>query len=65
MEGLLTVKEAAAILRWHPKYVYKLASNGTIPSERVGKRSVRFRETVIQGLLRAREDTREGEGGNS
>ena len=43
---VLSVYEAAELLRLHPKTVYKLAASGQIPGKRIGN-SWRFRRSQI------------------
>lgn len=45
-EELLTVTEAAKLLKLHPKTVIKLALNGDIPAKRYG-RSWRFKRSDL------------------
>ncbi len=57
MERLLSVRELAALISWDQMTVYKKASSGEIPGRiRLGRRSIRFRETVIEAWLREREN---------
>jgi len=57
MERLLSVRELSALISWDPMTVYKKASSGEIPGRvKLGRRSIRFRETVIAAWLREREN---------
>lgn len=50
---LMTVVEVAALLRLHPKTVYRLVEEGKLACIRVG-RSVRFRADVIEQLSKGK-----------
>ncbi len=54
-EPLLTVEEAAAHLRIHPKTLQRMARNCQIPSVRIGK-YWRFRLSVLDEWVRALEN---------
>ena len=57
MEHLLSVRELSEVLSWDPMTVYKKASSGEIPGKvRIGKRSIRFKETVITRWLEERTE---------
>ena len=57
MEHLLSVRELSEVLSWDPMTVYKKASSGEIPGKvRIGKRSIRFRETAIKMWLEERTE---------
>ena len=54
LEEILTPSQVAELLRIHVKTVYRLASEGTIPGNRIG-RSWRFRKRDILDLVSNRE----------
>lgn len=56
MEQLLRAAKVAELLDVSERYVYQLASQGSIPCVKVG-RSVRFRPTDIEAWLDARAKT--------
>lgn len=65
MKEILTPSEVAALLRIHVRTVYKLAAEGVIPGNRIG-RSWRFNKRAIIGLLsnkRGRTDKEENSPG--
>lgn len=47
---LLTVSEAAEILRVAPETVRRRVRDGSLPACRLGTRSIRIRSTDVQGL---------------
>ncbi len=52
MLKLLTVKEAAALLRITPHSVYRMARTGAVPRVRIG-RQVRFDEAALEAWIAA------------
>ncbi len=56
---LLTVKEAALMLREHPKTVYRMVSEGSLPwvnTAPSGKRAkIRFRQDRLNAFIEERE----------
>lgn len=52
---VLTVPEAAAFLRLHPKALYKLIDDGTVPYVRVGPRRIRLLRSSLVEWLKSRE----------
>jgi excisionase family DNA binding protein len=48
---LLTVAEAAKLLRLHSNSIYKLIETGVIPAIRIGSKVVRIRACDIDALL--------------
>jgi excisionase family DNA binding protein len=59
MEELLTASQVAEILGCSRASVFAWASDGTLPSVRVGDRLVRFQPSVIQEWLEDRRRDRE------
>lgn len=57
-EEILTPVQVAQLLKLHLKTVYKLAEDGTIPGNRVG-RNWRFKRSAILEHLRAPHAPRE------
>ncbi len=55
LESVLTVAEAAKVLRLSRALVYQLASKGEIPSIRIG-RSVRIPAPALEAWVRARTE---------
>lgn len=52
MDRLITVRELSQVLSWDPMTIYKKASSGEIPGRiRIGRRSIRFKESVIEEWL--------------
>ena len=59
-EKFLTVSDVAGLTGWSPLTVYKKAANGQIPGRlKLGKSSLRFRESVITAWLSKRDGTGE------
>ena len=56
MEVIITPAEVAGILRIHVRTVYKLAEEGVIPGNRIG-RSWRFRKEEILDLVSTKRRT--------
>lgn len=54
MEPLLTIEEAAQLLKIKPATIYTWAYRGKIPSQKVG-RSLRFRRSALEAWLKAQE----------
>lgn len=52
MNDLLTVSEAAALLRWSPATIYTKASRRQLPTVKVG-RSLRFRRADLEKIVKA------------
>ncbi|GHV81887.1 hypothetical protein AGMMS49991_04450 [Spirochaetia bacterium] len=48
---LLSVKEAAARLRFHPATIYELVKQNAIESYRIGGRTIRIPATAVTRLL--------------
>jgi len=55
LEEILTPSQVAELLRIHVKTVYRLANEGTIPGNRIG-RSWRFRKRDILNLVSHRQE---------
>ena len=55
-EDLLTVPEAAGILRLSPKSVYKLVDEGRLPVVRMSARRLRLRRASLLAWLERQED---------
>ena len=53
--NLLTVQEAATLLRVKPRWIYKMARDGEMPSVRLG-RHVRIDEQALQHWIRERSN---------
>ena len=59
-EKFLTVSDVAGLTGWSPLTVYKKAANGQIPGRvKLGKSSLRFRESMITAWLSKRDGTGE------
>jgi len=52
--NLLTVSDVAELLSVSESLIYRLASNGEIPSYRIGKGALRFRMEDIDAYLSSR-----------
>ena len=57
LQQILTPSEVAALLRIHVRTVYKLADEGVIPGNRIG-RNWRFDRSAILGLVPGKERKR-------
>jgi len=53
LEALLTSKEAAQILRIHPKVLERMAKRGEVPALKVGK-FWRYRATVLDSWINSK-----------
>lgn len=62
MEEIITPSQVAAVLQIHVKTVYRLAHEGVIPGNRIG-RSWRFKKKDILNLVsyKQRRQPKEGE----
>jgi excisionase family DNA binding protein len=58
MEEILTPAQVAGLLHIHVKTVYRLACEGVIPGNRIG-RSWRFSKVEIMGLVSSQMQKRE------
>jgi excisionase family DNA binding protein len=57
---LLTVREVAEVLHWHPIHVYRAVGARRLPCVRIG-RSIRIREDVLTSIIeRATTPARRG-----
>lgn len=54
-EPLLTPAEAARRVNVSLSAIYKWASDGTLPSFKVGEKSVRIKESDVNALIQRRE----------
>lgn len=54
MTPLLTVAQVAELLSVSESLVYRLASDGEIPSYRIGRGALRFRQEDIEAYLSSR-----------
>lgn len=57
---ILSANEVAALLKLHPRTVYKLATEGKLPGKMIG-RSWRFRRSELMNLLSAKETVEKDE----
>jgi excisionase family DNA binding protein len=53
--NLLTVQEAAEVLKVKPRWIYRMAREGTLPSVRLG-RQVRIDEAALQRWVEERSN---------
>lgn len=51
VEHMISVEELAQVTGWHPMTIYRKARDGEIPGAVKLGRSVRFRESAIEGWL--------------
>jgi len=55
LERLISVREVSDLTGWHPVTIYKKGMTGEIPGRiKLGRRSIRFKESEIEAWLRAR-----------
>lgn len=52
---ILTVPEAAELLRLHVKALHKLIDDGTVPAVRLTPRRIRLRRSTLLAWLASRE----------
>lgn len=50
-ETLLSVTEAAGILKVSPLSIYRFVSAGALPAVRIGRRSIRFSPETLQQYI--------------
>ena len=61
MNDVLKVKEAAVLLTVSEQTVRKLVKDGTLPSMRIGKRSIRIPREAAEQFMKSRPTTDYGE----
>ncbi len=60
LERLISVREVSDLTGWHPITIYKKGMAGEIPGRiKIGRRSIRFRESEIEEWLRKGTDSNE------
>ena len=60
MERLLSVLELSTLTHWHPITIYRKGLAGEIPGRiKLGRRSIRFKESEIEEWLREGTDSNE------
>ena len=60
LERLISVREVSDLTGWHPVTIYKKGMAGEIPGRiKIGRRSIRFRESEIEEWLRKGADSNE------
>jgi excisionase family DNA binding protein len=62
MDKLLTVTEAAELLRLSPGTIYHLISRRVVPCVKLSKRCVRFRQSELERWITDRSENREEKG---
>ncbi len=56
-ERLLTVPDLVSLTNWAPITIYRKGANGEIPGKvKLGKRSIRFRESEVREWLKESAD---------
>jgi len=57
IERLISVREVSELTGWHPITIYKKGMAGEIPGRiKLGRRSIRFRESEIEEWLKGSTD---------
>ena len=58
IERLISVREVSDLTGWHPITIYKKGMAGEIPGRiKLGRRSIRFKESEIEEWLREGADS--------
>jgi excisionase family DNA binding protein len=50
-EGLITIKEAASVLRCRESYIYTLIHRGKLPTVKLGRRFTRIKKKDVLALI--------------